>query len=156
MSKLVNINESNKLLPEIENSQVTYEEASKRIENICSDVNKVISMQSLNFNQINVLNILFMINEIFTGESESVEANKEGNFEVFKEKLDKEKQESDEPLDIRGMPELKSEISAVERRNQQGQGLKTLTPDQKLSRLPITLAQLKAGNNSQKLINEIR
>ena len=25
-----------------------------------------------------------------------------------------------------------------------------------LSRLPITLAQLKAGNNSQKLINEIR
>ena len=156
VSKLVNINESNKLLHEIENSQINYEEASKRIENICSDVNKVISMQSLNFNQINVLNILFMINEIFTGESESVEANKEGNFEVFKEKLDKEKQESDEPLDIRGMPELKSEISAVERRNQQGQGLKTLTPDQKLSRLPITLAQLKAGNNSQKLLNEIR
>ena len=25
-----------------------------------------------------------------------------------------------------------------------------------LSRLPITLAQLKAGNNSQKLINQIR
>ena len=25
-----------------------------------------------------------------------------------------------------------------------------------LSRLPITLAQLKAGNNSQRLINEIR
>ena len=25
-----------------------------------------------------------------------------------------------------------------------------------LSRLPITLAQLKAGNNSQKLINEVR
>ena len=31
-----------------------------------------------------------------------------------------------------------------------------LTPDQKLSRLTITLAQLKAGNNSQKLINEIK
>ena len=40
--------------------------------------------------------------------------------------------------------------------NQQGQGLKILTPDQMLSRLPITLAQLKAGNNSQKLKNEIR
>ena len=36
-----------------------------------------------------------------------------------------------------------------------GKGLKILTPDQKLSRLPITLAQLKAGNNSQNLINEI-
>ena len=37
-----------------------------------------------------------------------------------------------------------------------GQGLKILTPDQMLSRLPITLAQLKAGNNSEKLKNEIR
>ena len=33
---------------------------------------------------------------------------------------------------------------------------KDQTPDQMLSRLPITLAQLKAGNNSKKLINEIR
>ena len=54
------------------------------------------------------------------------------------------------------MPELESEESAVERRNQQRQGLKIPTSDQMLSRLPITLAQLKAGNNSRKLINEIR
>ena len=40
--------------------------------------------------------------------------------------------------------------------NQSGQGLKILTPNQMLSRLPITLAQLKAGNNSEKLKNEIR
>ena len=39
---------------------------------------------------------------------------------------------------------------------QQGLGLKILTPDQMLSRLPITLAQLKTGNNSEKLKNEIR
>ena len=39
---------------------------------------------------------------------------------------------------------------------QQGLGLKILTPKQVLSRLPITLAQLKAGNNSEKLKNEIR
>ena len=38
----------------------------------------------------------------------------------------------------------------------QGEGLKILTPNQMLSRLPITLAQLKAGNNSEKLKNEIR
>ena len=37
-----------------------------------------------------------------------------------------------------------------------GKGLKILTPDQMLSKLPITLAQLKAGNNSEKLKNEIR
>ena len=39
---------------------------------------------------------------------------------------------------------------------QQGSGLKILTPNQMLSRLPITLAQLNAGNNSEKLKNEIR
>ena len=41
-SKVININESNKLLPEIENSQITYEEALKRIENIRSDINKLV------------------------------------------------------------------------------------------------------------------
>ena len=43
-----------------------------------------------------------------------------------------------------------------ENRKQHGLGLKTLTLDQMLSRLPISLAQLKAGNNSEKLKNEIR
>ena len=38
----------------------------------------------------------------------------------------------------------------------EGQGLKILTPDQMLSRLPISLVQLKALNNSGKLKNEIR
>ena len=41
-------------------------------------------------------------------------------------------------------------------RQQKGEGLKNLTPDQMLSRSPITLAQLKAGNNSEKLKNETR
>ena len=40
--------------------------------------------------------------------------------------------------------------------NQAGKGLKILTPRQMLTRLPISLAQLKAGNNSEKLKNEIR
>ena len=39
---------------------------------------------------------------------------------------------------------------------QRGQGLKILTSKQIITRLPILLAQLKAGNNSQKLKNEIR
>ena len=54
------------------------------------------------------------------------------------------------------MSELESEESAEQNKKQRGAELKTLTPDQMLSRLPITLAQLKAGNNSQKLKNEIR
>ena len=101
-------------------------------------------MQSLNLNQINVLIILFMVNQIFTGESESVEVNKVGNFEVLKEKLYKRKQKSvnNQILQI-CLNELESEESAAERINQPGKGLKILTPNQMLSRLPITLAQLK-------------
>ena len=34
--------------------------------------------------------------------------------------------------------------------------LKILTPKQMLQRLPIALAQVKAGNNSESLLNEIR
>ena len=41
-------------------------------------------------------------------------------------------------------------------RQQSGQGLKILTADQILDRLPISLAQSKAGNDSEKLKNEIR
>ena len=40
--------------------------------------------------------------------------------------------------------------------NQSEQGLKIFTPKQMLSRLPVSLAQLNAGNNSEKLKNEIR
>ena len=54
------------------------------------------------------------------------------------------------------MPELENQESAAERRNIERKALKILTPNQMLSRLPITLAQLKAGNNSEKRENEIR
>ena len=52
------------------------------------------------------------------------------------------------------MPDLETEEEAEKR--QRGQGLKILTPKQSITRLLILLAQLKAGNNSQKLKNEIR
>ena len=41
-------------------------------------------------------------------------------------------------------------------KTKQGTGLKILTPKQILQRLPIALAQVKAGNNLQRLLNEIR
>ena len=41
-------------------------------------------------------------------------------------------------------------------REQKGIGLKILTSNQMLKRLPITLAQIKAGINSESLLNEIR
>ena len=47
--------------------------------------------------------------------------------------------------------QIVEDILNFNKQNQQGKGLKILTPNQMLSRLPITLAQLKAGNNSEKL-----
>ena len=41
-------------------------------------------------------------------------------------------------------------------KEQEGTGLKILAPNQMLKRLPIALAQIKAGNNSENLLNEIR
>ena len=49
------------------------------------------------------------------------------------------------------MPDLESEESAEQKRKHRGQGLKILTTSQTLSRLPISLAQLKSGNNSEEL-----
>ena len=40
--------------------------------------------------------------------------------------------------------------------NKEGKGLKILTNKQMLNRLPILLARIQAGNNSNKLKNEIR
>ena len=67
--------------------------------------------------------------------------------------ISEEEKETEKPNEIIDTVE---DILEFNKQSQQEQGLKILTPDQKLNRLPITLAQLKAGNNSQKLINEIR
>ena len=48
------------------------------------------------------------------------------------------------------------EAKRLAREGQGGKGLKILTPNQMLKRLPIALAQVKAGNNSESLLNEIR
>ena len=41
-------------------------------------------------------------------------------------------------------------------KEQEATGLKILTPNQMFKRSPIALAQIKAGNNSESLLNEIR
>ena len=53
------------------------------------------------------------------------------------------------------MSDLESEESVKQTTNQKREGLKILTPNQSLSSLPITLAQLKTGNKSEKLKNEL-
>ena len=54
------------------------------------------------------------------------------------------------------MIDIVKRILELNSKNQLGLGLKILTSNQMLSRLPIFLAQLKAGSNSEKRKNEIR
>ena len=52
--------------------------------------------------------------------------------------------------------EVVREILKFNEQKQSGEGIEILTLNQMLSRLPISLAQLEAGNISNKLKNEIR
>ena len=51
---------------------------------------------------------------------------------------------------------MASEAKNKAKNKTSGKGLKILTPKQLPQRLPIALAQVKAGNNSESLLNEIR
>ena len=58
---------------------------------------------------------------------------------------------------FRDFTEMLSDANCKAKQNEvKGKGLKTLTPKQMLQRLLIALAQVKAGNNSENLLNEIR
>ena len=87
--------------------------------------------------------------------SELVNIIKSGLTDLKKEikNMSEEEQQIEKPNEIVNIVE---EILKFNKQNQQGQRLKILIPNQMLSRLPISLAQLNAGNNSEKLKNEIR
>ena len=69
------------------------------------------------------------------------------------ENMSKEEEEIGKPNVI---VDIVKEILDFNKQNQIGKGFKILTADQMLSRLPITLARLNTGNNSEELKNEIR
>ena len=101
-----------------------------------------------------MLKNLYRINDKYKS-NDSVNIIKSGLSQLKNEiiYISKEEKEIEKPNEIINIVE---EILEFNKQNQQGQGLKILTPNQMLSRLLITLAQLKAGNNSEKLKNEIR
>ena len=67
--------------------------------------------------------------------------------------MSKEEIEIEKPYNI---VKVVKKILEFKKHGQEGEGIKILTPNQLLSRLPIALAQLKARNSSNKLKNETR
>ena len=74
----------------------------------------------------------------------------------LKDKIEKMPGDEKENKRLDKLLEIVKDILNFNKQNQQGKALQILTQNQMLSRLQITLAQLKAGNNSEKLKNEIR
>ena len=88
---------------------------------------------------------------------DTLKLEKEPEFEEnVAERTELRRQKKSDDKHTTDIPELEKEESAEQRRNQKAEGLKILTPDQMLSRLPIFLPQWNAGNNSKKLKNETR
>ena len=149
--------ESNKLLHDITDSNTTHEEALKRITNIRDNITTIINQKILNLNQTEVVNTFFMVDEVFTGKTKMVKEDDKGVLNVFEVKKSNTarqeftKQPNEQP-DTTTMPDLESDKSA----DLEGEGLKILPSSQMLSRLLVSLPQLKAENNSEKLKNEFR
>ena len=57
---------------------------------------------------------------------------------------------------IKLLDDYSSMVSEAKNKATKRTGLKILTPKHMLQRLPVALAQVKAGNNSENLLNEIR
>ena len=173
----IDIKDASNLMDHISKNQITYDEV-KMIFNykIISAGNKI-AITNLT-DKTKLLKIFFDLREVLSGELygvkildgkyESVKLknkadDEQSRLEIQREmpselgnkeelKFEKRRQKFDEQPDTTDMPDLESEKSA----DQKWQRLKILTPNQMLSRLPISLSQLKAENNSKKLKNEIR
>ena len=115
------------LLKDLGNEIWDGQEFKKRYSNIFNDAEAIVNKSPPTRSQNKMLETFLLLKEIL------------------------KPKESDGQADPRDMPELESEEFTLE-----GKVIKILTSDQALRRLSITLAQLKARNNFEKLKNEIR
>ena len=139
MKKRITLTDAKKLVEGISSRTINKSKDGKMYDNIAYDANAISKLNPTK-NRARLMAILNQLEEIFIGSK----ANDETNDETKNTTDDKQ---SDT---------IERKESGEQRRNQEGQGLKILTPDQMLSRLTIPLAKSKVGNNSEKLKNEIR
>ena len=105
-----------------------------------------ISLEEAKYNQQNYLNYL---NNIRRGNKNASQKNTLANINIHFNA----RNSAIKFIEDYGSMILEAKKLAKE---QERTGLKILTPNQMLTRLPIALAQVKAGNNSGSLLNEIR
>ena len=120
-----------------------------------TDINEELFKRHFNFQRpSDIFNSLNNINDIEKN-NKLLDEIISGLKDLMKEikAMSEEEKENEKPDKI---VKIIREILKFNKQNQEGKSIKILTPNQMLSRLPISLAQLKAGNNSEKLKNKIR
>ena len=130
----ITLDKTESLLKDLGSGKINGHEFKEKYNNIIDDVKKILNRSMNTRKKENMVKMLLLLREIFKPNDKK----------------------TDKQPDAIEMPELESKESAAQRKSQDVKGLKILTPNQMLSRLPITLAQLKAGNSFEKLKNEIR
>ena len=106
-------------------------------------------------NRTKLIDIFKLAEEIIFGNNISeLETEEEAEKRARSSESDKENQRKSR---VKQAEESVKKIETILKNGKQSaKGLKIMTPNQLLARLPILLAQKQAGNNSQKLNNEIR
>ena len=118
----ITLNNAENLVKDLSNEILDGHEFKNRYNDITNDVKAIANKSPITRSQNKILETLLLLKEIL-----------------------KPKKSDGEPNTTHTL-ELESEESASERRNQLGQGITILAPDQMLSRLPITLAQVIQKN----------
>ena len=109
------------------------------------------------FEYLSPSNVYKNLNKTINSEENKVQVNaiKDKLANVMEEFKNRPATNAKKLENTNNMVKIAERILEFNQPNQSGQGLKILTPSQMLNRLPIALAQLNAGNNSEKLKNEI-
>ena len=125
----ITLDNTESLLKDITSGKINGNEFKREYNIIVDDVKAILQKSMLTRSQEKIVEILSLPKEIPKSKDKK----------------------TDEQPDIAYMPELEKDESAEKEKNQRWQGLKILTLNQMFSGLPISFAQLKAGNNSENL-----
>ena len=141
------LDNAEKLVEDIVSGKINKSEIIKRYNDIVDGINTIVKSRATK-PRTKMVDIFKQLKETFV--------SRVTDDKIYDKTYNKSDYETDEQQpDTTDMPDLESEESAEQRKNERGQGLKILAPDQMLTRLPISLVQLKTRNNSEKLKNEI-
>ena len=120
-----------------------------------TDMNKELFKKHFNFERpSDMLKYLYETND--REENNKLVSVINSGLKILKKEIKETPKEESEIEKPDKIVNIVKEILKFNKQKQEGRCLKILTPRQTLSRLPVSLAQLIAGNNSEKLKNEIR